>query len=124
MKRLFIPLAALALCGCSLIPDNATTADAKKAVQAALTTYADVYQPAVIAYGNLPVCPSAPICHDKLVYAKLAAADSAVTKSITAAQAVLEGSASDTGQLTAALTAIQAAEATIGGSGVLAAKPY
>lgn len=130
MKRMLFAaaLAGMALLGgCALLPDNATTADAKQAVQVALTTYADVYQPAVIAYGKLPACPnptpSGSICHSVALYAKLAAADAAVTKSIVAAQAVLEGTATDTGQLLNALTAIQNAEVSIASSGALTGKP-
>lgn len=121
LAKLILPLvAALAISGCALFPDSPATADAKRAVQVALTAYADVYQPAVLVYGRLPACPAATaVCHDSAVLAKLKAADLAVTASIVAAQGVLDGTATDTGQLTAALTAIQQAEVQIAGSGAL-----
>lgn len=126
-KLLFAGLALagllVALSGCALLPDNATTADAKKAVQVALTTYADVYQPALLSYGRLPPCPAQGLCHDTVVFAKLAAADKVVTTSIIAAQGVLEGTTADTGQLVAALTAIQQAEIAFASSSAASLLP-
>lgn len=124
MKRLFSALAvvglmALAACAGSGAATGTTSASVLKATNVALTTYADVYQPAVLAYGKLPVCPAATICHDPVVLGKLKAADLAVTKVVTAAQPILNGSVPDAGQLGDALTAIEQAESTIAGSGAL-----
>lgn len=108
---------ALSLGGCTafqnLAGNSPVAADAIKGAQVAITTYADVYQPAVIAYGNLPACPAATLCRDPATHAKLKAVDLAVSKSIAAGQAVLEGSVADTGQITAMLQAIMSAEAAI-----------
>lgn len=112
-----IPL--LALGGC--VTDSVSQ-DAIGAAQATITAYADIYQPAVLAYGRLPVCPQAVLCHDAATFGKLKAIDAAVTQSITAAQSVLEGKTADSGQISAALTAIQSAEATIASSGVMSGK--
>lgn len=123
MKRLFLIAATAALlCGCQAIQgsigDNATK-DAMKAAQVAITTYADIYQPAVIAYGQLPECPAATFCRETAIFNKLKGADLAVTTSIVAAQEVLEGKAKDTGQITAAILAIGAAEQAIAASGAM-----
>jgi len=121
-----LPAAALAvsLGGCSLIPDSAITKDAKLAVASALTSYADIYQPAVLAYGRLPICPdptpSGSICHDQLILAKLKAIDLATTSTIVTAKGVLDGSSSDTGtELTNAINAITAAQSQITATGIM-----
>lgn len=118
--RFFVFAAAcLAMTGCAALQGSTTGADAIKASQVTLTAYADVYQPAVIVYGHLPACPGATLCKDAAVLAKLKAADATATATIVAAQAVLEGSATDTGQLAVAVQAIQAAEVAIAASGAL-----
>lgn len=129
MKRLLAVLAlTAALGGCTTLQGvigSTATQDALQAARITITTYADIYQPAVIAYGRLPACGSAGapvLCKDAAVFAKLKAADLAVTKSVTAAQGVLEGTATDAGQITAAINAITQAEATIAASGALVQK--
>lgn len=121
-KLLLIAAAAALLCGCQAIQGTIggdATKDAMKASQVAITTYADIYQPAVIFYGHLPACPDAIICKDANTLQNLKAVDLAATTSIIAAQEVLEGKAKDTGQITAAVLAIAQAEQTIAASGAL-----
>lgn len=122
IKALSFAAVGLLMGGCALFSGPAGQ-DALKGAQAAITTYVDVYQPAILAYGQLPVCGSAPVvvlCHDKAVYAKLKAVDLAATKSIVAAQAVIEGSTSDTGtEISDALSAISAAERAIASEGIV-----
>lgn len=117
--RLAAAAALLALAACSTPTGGISSPGVLKATQVALTTYADVYQPAVLAYGHLPTCPAAAICKDNAVLAKLKAADLAVTNTLVAARPILNGTLPDKGQLTDALVAIQQAEATIAGSGAL-----
>jgi hypothetical protein len=111
--------------GCAFLPDNSVTADAKLAVKVALKSYGDVYQPLVISYGRLPVCP-APVpmlCHDRAVFADLAKADAAVTASIGAAEAVMRGDVVDTNNyLQKVMTAIEAAKVKIAATGLLRSK--
>ena len=121
IAALTVAIATIELGACSALQNLAGNSpaanDALIGVQAVLTTYADVFQPAIITYGRLPVCPnptpSGTVCHDPAVLAKMKAADAAATKAIVSAQAVLEGSTADAGQITAAMQAVAAAEATI-----------
>lgn len=116
-------LALTSLGGCAAIQNAAgnspVAADAIKGAQVAIATYADIYQPAVIAYGNLPVCPTAALCRDPAVHAKLKAIDKATVTSIEAAQAVLRGNLTDAGQITTAMQAILNAENQIVAAGVV-----
>lgn len=114
---------ALPLGGCALLGNGTAADDALKAAQITLTTYADVYQPGVIAYGNLPACPvGAPVCHDPAALHALKMLDAQVTAALTSAQCVLEQTCSDTGQLAALETVIQSAETQIAKSGALTQK--
>lgn len=127
MKRMLIAaaLAGMALLGgCALLPDSSVTADAKKAVVVALTTYTQVYQPVVIAYGHLPVCPvQAPqLCHDRDLFAKLAAADAVVNTTAKAAKTVMDQNVGDPNALQNVVTAIQTAQLQIAASGLLTKK--
>lgn len=119
MKRLFTA-AVLALClaGCtSFSADTAT--DGKRAVQAALVAYTGIYQPAVIEYGRLPDCPATPLCRDRALFAKLAAADQVVRTSANVANPVLHGDVPNTGQLTALINAITNAQTQVARAGIL-----
>jgi len=116
---------ALSLGACALLqktnPDVAS--DAIRATQVAITTYADVYQPAVIAYGNLPVCNgSTPICRDQALHAKMKAADLAASTAIETARKVMNTNVGDGGELTAAIQAIISAETTIAQAGAILKK--
>lgn len=117
MKRLIAIFALVALAGCAT-----NSPDVKQAARIAITTYADIYQPAVLTYGKLPNCEPQVvsfICKDPAVLVKLKAADLAVTNSIVAAQPILDGRAIDAGELTAAISAIMQAQSTIAVSGAL-----
>lgn len=123
-KFLAVALMGVMLSGCSAIQSVVGTGVATDAVQSAkyaLTTYVDIYQPAVIAYGGLPDCGTGPVlCKDRSILDKLKAADAAAVKSIVAANDVLNGGKIDAGEISAAISAIQQAEATIAASGALA----
>ncbi len=117
-KLIFAVIATGMLTGCT----TGLEQDAVRGSYIAINAYADVYQPAVLMYGQLPPCgPNAPkLCHDKDVYADLKAADLAATKSILAARAVLSGKSSVTGtELSDAMTAIGAAEMRIASRGIM-----
>jgi len=123
MKRI-LAAAVLVLVtgGCAFLPDNAVTSDAKLAVKVALKSYGDVYQPLVISYGRLPVCPQpAPmLCHDRAVFADLAKADAAVSSTIGAAEAVMRGDVTDTNNyLQKVMQAIEDAKVKIAATGLL-----
>jgi hypothetical protein len=127
-KPLLAAALAMSLTGCGTTlggmfqstAGTATTQDALKAAQVTLTTYRDVYQVGLIAYLNLPHCPQAFLvaCRDDTKVPKLLAVDKAATASIVAAQKVLEGNLTDTGQLSAMVQAVTAAETAIAGAGV------
>ena len=118
MKRLLsaaaLGVSMLLISACAYIPAS----DAKQAVGIALKAYVDVYQPLLITYGKLPTCPqAAPVCHDRALFAKLAAVDDAAVKSADAAIANPTGEG-----INAALTAIQTAQQQIAGNVPAAAK--
>lgn len=115
-KFLILPLVAVVLSGCALLQGSAAGNDALKATQLALTTYVDVYQPAVIAYGTLPACPGAVLCKNPATLKKLQAVDAAAVATITAAKGVLEGTVTDGGQIAQAQQAISIAEQQIAAS--------
>lgn len=113
-------LAALALVACVAACSSLNvTVGSNKSVNAALLAYADIYQPAVMAYGSLPVCPAAALCRQPAVHAQLKAADLAVSKSVEAARPVLSGSLPDHGELLAVLEAVSASQALIVRSGIM-----
>ena len=127
-KPLLASALAISLAGCGTTlgglfqstAGTATTQDALKAAQLTLTTYRDVYQTGLIAYLDLPHCPQAFLvaCRDDTKVPTLLAVDKAATSSIVAAQKVLEGSVTDTGQLEAMVASVQTAEQAIAASGV------
>lgn len=123
LLRIGAALAFLAMGACTTAQTDGAKNTTLKATQVALTTYADVFQPAVLAYGHLPPCPQAVLCKDQTVINKLKAADLAVSSTLEAARPVLNGGQTDAGQLANALQAIATAEATIAGTGALKLSP-
>lgn len=114
LNVLFAATIATGMAACALLQATGTDDDARRAAKVALTAYADFVQPAIITYGRLPTCgPSAPkpLCKDAGAWSKLKASDAAATSSILAAQAVLEGTATDTGQIAQAIADINDAQA-------------
>jgi len=119
LLRLGAALALMVLGACTTAQTDSAKSAYLVAVKGALTTYADVFQPAVLAYGHLPDCPQAAICKDQPILDKMKAADLAVSSTLEKARPVLDGSMSDGGQLAQALLAVQQAETTIANSGAL-----
>lgn len=91
----------------------------RNASNMALTTYGDVFQPALIIYGRLPDCPKATICKERAPLDKMKALDAKAVAAISAARPVLNGSTIDKGELGKALAAIAEAQAAIANSGAL-----
>jgi hypothetical protein len=119
-RTLGAAVALVALAACSTPQDQADVQGAvRKASAVALTTYADIFQPAVLSYGSLPDCPQAAICKDRATLNQLKAVDAKAVAAITAARPILNGSAVDTGRLGEALAAIMEAQAAIARSGAL-----
>lgn len=123
--------AAFALAGCQSIANmtgttNSAGADALSAAQTGVKVYADVYQPAVLAYGGLAPCgsPTATIiCKDDALFQTLKRSDATLTKMIVDAKPVLDGSATDTGTtISVLMQAVSDAEVNIAASGALKGK--
>jgi len=113
LRTLFAATFATAVSACALLQQTGTDDEAMHAAKVALTAYADFVQPAIITYGQLPTCGASaikPLCKDAGAWVKLKAADAAATSSILAAKGVLEGAASDTGQIAQAIADINAAQ--------------
>lgn len=117
MKRLFLStiiLLASTVTGCAML-SNLSGADtnARYAAKVALTAYADFIQPAVLSYGHLPDCNPAPkpLCKDHGAWQKIKGYEATASASVAAAGAVLASGADDDGQLTKAITDIDAVQA-------------
>lgn len=122
-KRIaMIAAAGLMLVGCASIDQALNSSDARKATLVALTTYGDIYQPAVIAYGRLPDCQPevVRICKERPVLENLKTADAAVSSAVDAAADVLSGKVYDPATIQKVRDAIAKAQTAIGASGALA----
>jgi hypothetical protein len=114
LHTLFAAAFAVGVSACALLQQTGTDDEAMRAAKVALTAYADFVQPAIITYGQLPTCgvtAAKPLCKDAGAWTKLKAADAAATSSILAARGVLEGTASDAGQIAQAIADVNAAQA-------------
>jgi hypothetical protein len=104
-------LASVLLIGC-----NATLKhDALMGVQTVLVTYGDVIQPAVLEYEKLPRCAVAktPACSLQTEVDYLKKIDKTATAAIKTAQPVIDGKASDQGQLALAVNAVIVVQAEL-----------
>lgn len=93
---------------CALLSPLNLDADARRAAGLTLQTYA-VLQQAVLVYGRLPDCTSPPVihvCKEREAWHRLQTAEKEATAAIAAAAPVLNASEIDTGQIVAALDAI------------------
>lgn len=118
------------LSGCSLwasLTGDDQAASERAAAYTVLTTYADTYQPAVIAYGQLPTCSDSIKygCKTSATLSRLIAIDKSVATTAVALQTILENSknrdATDTRQTVVSDTqAIEAAIAEIAGYSIIA----
>ena len=94
---------------CALLSPFSLDSDARKAAGLTLQTYA-VLQQAVLIYGHLPDCTTPPvlhICRRHEAWRRLQMAEKAATQAIAAAAPVLNANEIDTGQVVAALGAIE-----------------
>lgn len=119
MKKTIALAFALALSGCA---SSAPSNDLRRGFAVAAATYADVFQPAVIAYGNLPACPAAVLCRNPATHAKLKAVDLAAVRTIEAARASARAADFDAAKVSAAIVAIAEAESAIANAGALISK--
>ncbi|NOT41022.1 MAG: hypothetical protein HOP13_11060 [Alphaproteobacteria bacterium] len=101
---------ATLLAACALLQPLDADGDARRTAKITLTAY-EAAQQAILIYGRLPACESTaavgPLCRDAKLWAKIKTVEAAATKAIAAATPVLNGAEPDTGQLIAALLAIE-----------------
>lgn len=121
MKKV-LQVAALSLvfllAGCQTAGDAET--HLRKSVAYSLTTYAVVWQPALITYSGLPYCdkvPSGP-CKDRGLYKKLYEADAAVASCVPGAIQAVQSKGLDLSGVPACLQTIESAKAAIATAGV------
>ncbi|MEQ1756626.1 MAG: hypothetical protein ABL973_21100 [Micropepsaceae bacterium] len=94
---------------CALLSPLNLDPGAREAAGITLQTYA-VLQQAVLVYGYLPDCTTPPvvhICRQHQAWRRLQTAERAATQAIAAAAPVLNATEIDTGQIVAALGAIE-----------------
>ena len=100
---------ATLLAACALLQPLDADDDARRAAKITLTAY-EATQQAILIYGRLPRCDTpaavAPLCRDAKLWTKIKTVEAAATKAIAAATPVLNGAEVDSGQLAAALIAI------------------
>ncbi len=108
---------AVALTACALLAPLGKDDEARRAAKVTLTAY-EATQQAILIYGRLPTCdPEAGVvrlCKDHAVWTKIKTVEQAATRAIAEATPVLNGVEADTGQLVAALMAIENVKNAIG----------
>ena len=107
---------AVALTACALLQPLGKDDDARRTAKVTLTAY-EATQRAILIYGRLPTCDAEAgavrFCKDANVWTKIKTVEAAATKAIAAATPVLNGAEADTGQLVAALIAIEEVRAAV-----------
>jgi hypothetical protein len=107
---------AVMLAACALLQPVGADDDARRAAKVTLTAY-EAAQQAILIYGNLPPCEAqtaaAPLCRDAKLWARIKTVEAAATEAIASATPVLNGREADTGQLVAALVAIENVKSAI-----------
>lgn len=114
---------ALGLSACSLwstLTGDDSAASARAAAYTVLASYADTYQPAVIAYGKLQTCSDTvtTACKTEATLSALKSIDKKATAAVTALHTVLANASDDddtTATITADTEAIQTAISEISG---------
>ena len=108
---------AVMLTACALLQPLHADDEARRAAKIALTAY-EVTQQAILIYGRLPGCDAEAghvrLCRDRALWAKIKTVEAAATKAILAATPVLNAEEADTGQLVAALIAIESVKQAVG----------
>ncbi len=101
---------AMMLTACALLQPLHADDEARRAAKVTLAAY-EAAQQAILIYGRLPACETptamAPLCRDAKLWTKIKTVEAAATKAILAATPVLSAKTADTGQLVAALIAIE-----------------
>jgi hypothetical protein len=107
---------AVMLAACALLQPLGADDDARRAAKVTLTAY-EAAQQAILIYGSLPPCAAqtavAPLCRDAKLWARIKTVEAAATEAIASATPVLNGREADTGQLVAALVAIENVKSAI-----------
>ncbi len=107
---------AVMLAACALLQPLGADDDARRTAKITLTAY-EAAQQAILIYGSLPPCEAqtavAPLCRDAKLWAKIKTVEAAATEAIASATPVLNGREADTGQLLAALVAIENVKSAI-----------
>lgn len=100
---------AVVLTACTWTQDLVDN-DVRRKAKVALAAY-EATQQAMLIYGHLPACDPASgvlrFCRDAVIWSKVKAADKIAVIAINQAAPVLQGEATDTGQIIGALTAIE-----------------
>ena len=101
---------AMMLTACALLQPLHADDEARRAAKVTLAAY-EAAQQAILICGRLPACETptamAPLCRDAKLWTKIKTVEAAATKAILAATPVLSAKTADTGQLVAALIAIE-----------------
>ena len=108
----------LLLASCQSLGDSET--HLRKSVAYSLTTYAVIWQPALITYSGLPYCDKVQsgLCKDRALYKKLYEADAAVAACAPAALEAVQTKGLDLSGVPACLQTIESAKAAIAAAGV------
>ena len=114
LNLLLASCTAMAATACALLQPIHADDEARYSAKLVLTTYAATQQ-AIILYGRLPTCDltQSRLCKDKHVWVKLKATEAIATTAIAAAEPILNAQAIDTGQIIAALHAMQTVTETM-----------
>jgi uncharacterized protein (UPF0548 family) len=101
---------AAAMTACALLQPAGIDDEARRAARVTLTAY-EATQQAILIYGRLPTCDveagAVRFCKHAALWGKIKTVEAAATKAIAAATPVLNGTQADSGQLVAALIAIE-----------------
>jgi len=107
---------AVLLSACALLQPLHADDEARRAAKITLAAY-EATQQAILIYGRLPACETpaavAPVCRDRALWTKIKTVEAAATKAILAATPVLNAQQTDTGQLVAALIAIESVKQAV-----------
>lgn len=128
MRKILTTFAAaglvMFLAACTLLQGalGTNTADgARKAAGAALTVYAQSWQPMLKVYSQLPVCgsPARAPCQDPKLYRKLYDLDGAASSCIVAATIALNAASPDFSKVTGCVDSINQAELSFAQAGIV-----
>lgn len=111
LNVMFAMTAAILVVACALIPPTVGQ-PLRQSAAMSFTIYANAWQPALIKYSKLDYCgtPAVPPCRDRMLYAKLYAADAAVASCVVASVKALNENASDLSGVASCLEKVENAK--------------